>query len=644
MHQLFYTSIHMHRKCLENLYKVDFVGTTTLDDAHDKWWKQTNGGDDGITYFRNLDHQHKFRGAETADKFLCRIRECTKEKEAMRSFARDFFHLEDSDFKANKWIRLKLKDQKEEEQFEDIKFVTPPPRKKDKVLQLNVETKGIIWIFGLPFEHNKPFNRSENFTLNHVTVKESSINHYKSLKLKLKHIWESDSKAETIQADEISLRYYYGWHETFSDRIVATCSFADCSRFQLQTNTPMLVEEVEEEVEVPSEEESEGVAAPSNEGERQNKRIVKKIKNFHCTGDWNNLDFYYKMMDWNKMWDEETMGAKSLEGNPQCNVIVFQPVWLRKQHDDQATQREIQNKIGEMYEDRFRDYFFDNFFRFIATHRCLKENGTIVLPFHPRMIAGLFRCDSLATKVEVVDSVGVLKQAEGHWQDELTLHNAGSTNGFVHKFSTIDDFNDQLEKQANKLGVAFQDLKDFCKQKAKSEDNKPRFAHMVIKGKGLYEWCPSRSKKKEKEIDDKDLIPEQEAEQKDDGEGKMFDGEFTISGDDKSDGFTVETPTGIKVKMNIDNQNKVQLNIYLKKKITLNHQGENLECECVKVFEGDDDDETSMDFAFDENTNSYQSPLRKRPRIDGDPNQNSKVDKAGLKEVAKNLVHDYSKC
>ena len=130
MHQLFYTSIHMHRKCLENLYKVDFVGTTTLDDAHDKWWKQTNGGDDGITHFRNLHHQHKFRGAETADKFLCRIRECTKDKEAqgvMRSFACDFFHFEDDDFKAKKWICLKLKPNEEEaQQFKPIKFVTPP--------------------------------------------------------------------------------------------------------------------------------------------------------------------------------------------------------------------------------------------------------------------------------------------------------------------------------------------------------------------------------------------------------------------------------------------------------------------------------------------------------------------------------------
>ena len=90
------------------------------------------------------------------------------------------------------------------------------------------------------------------------------------------------------------------------------------------------------------------------------------MKNFHCTGDWNNVDFYHKMM--------------AMDDNNQCNAIVFQTVWFRRT-DMSANDKEIRKDIEKKYEVRFCVKFFDNFFKFIRKHRYLKENGHIVLPF-----------------------------------------------------------------------------------------------------------------------------------------------------------------------------------------------------------------------------------------------------------------------
>ena len=68
--------------------------------------------------------------------------------------------------------------------------------------------------------------------------------------------------------------------------------------------------------------------------------------------------------------------------------------------------------------------------------------------------------------------------------------------------------------------------------------------------------------------------------------------------------------TGIKVKIKgkDDDDAKVELNIHLEKEIELDFGGRKRRCQCVRMFEGKNVKE-SMSFAFDEQSNSYKSPL-----------------------------------
>ena len=73
------------------------------------------------------------------------------------------------------------------------------------------------------------------------------------------------------------------------------------------------------------------------------------MKSKHWNGDWNIPEFYAKVFD---------------ECDCQIEIIVFHPVW----HDSPAPKCDIDERqkvateITKMYDDMYREEFFDNFF------------------------------------------------------------------------------------------------------------------------------------------------------------------------------------------------------------------------------------------------------------------------------------------
>ena len=107
--------------------------------------------------------------------------------------------------------------------------------------------------------------------------------------------------------------------------------------------------------------------------------------------------------------------------------------------------------------------FFDVFFKFVAKHRCLKENGCVVLPFHPRVIAGLFRVNN-KPPVNVVKDWKFFDEIMEQWQDQISKRDCDIGNGFNHKLG-LHEFNAELRRQVKDLEVESCNVKALLESK-----------------------------------------------------------------------------------------------------------------------------------------------------------------------------------
>ena len=168
MHPWFYTQLCLQQKTLEEWYAVDFVKATALDEAHGAWISDEGNKETNLTHFYNLHEHHEFAAAKKVDKFLGKIETCMehgkvekgKVEKAMRSFADNFFQLEDQKFTTLKRIRLR----QHHGTLANNNYITPPAQEKED-LELKWDKKGTIWMLGLPFEQSKGNN---NAWLQHV--------------------------------------------------------------------------------------------------------------------------------------------------------------------------------------------------------------------------------------------------------------------------------------------------------------------------------------------------------------------------------------------------------------------------------------------------------------------------------------------
>ena len=199
-------------------------------------------------------------------------------------------------------------------------------------------------MLGLPFEHK---HTCRDFTID--MTKNGAIDTV------LNDLWNKCvDKNKEAHFQEITLRFLCASHNKFADRFVGTCSCAHVVRFKNTPHTPRLHVR----------------SAPR----------VKVLKNIHHSSDWNSVEFHHKMIS--------SRNNKDGKGTLQCNVMAFLSVWS---HDGNEV-------IGKKYKVRFCKKFFDVFFKFVAKHRCLKENGHVVLPFHPQVIAGIRILDTSRAK------------------------------------------------------------------------------------------------------------------------------------------------------------------------------------------------------------------------------------------------------
>ena len=356
----------------------------------------------------------------------------------------------------------------------------------------------------------------------------------------------------------------------------------------------------------------------------------KRMKNFHCTGDWNNVDFYHKMM--------------AMDDNNQCNAIVFQTVWFRRT-DMSGNDQEIRKDIENKYEVRFRVKFFDNFFKFIRKHRCLKENGHIVLPFHPRIIAGLFRRNAFGNNhwvMNLVKDVGVIGEIESNWQNVLKNKNAERANGYNHDDYKLSDdaFKAELEKQVKNMNVSPVHVETFLSNR---NENPYDSKYITIKGKDLYDGILKA--KENTESDDEDLFAnpnndglssasdhdESSTENEndngnlndDDNNNVKFEGQLSLTrnGDNNE-----EEPinAAIKVEAVVSANKEINLKIFLDKKIPFKRGQEEIQCNTVRVVDGKEGD--SIDFTFDNERKCYMSPrhVAKRPRTGSESSVDAK--------------------
>ena len=128
------------------------------------------------------------------------------------------------------------------------------------------------------------------------------------------------------------------------------------------------------------------------------------------------------------------MTWKDILDKNQCTVMIFQHVWWRALDvKDKPKSKESKKKhVVKSHEDTCRKDFFDVFFAFVKRTRCVKENGLIASPFHPRVIAGMHHVQGdhsfLQTRhnVEAVDKVG------DSWSDDVSQKNAFCGCGCEH--------------------------------------------------------------------------------------------------------------------------------------------------------------------------------------------------------------------
>ena len=212
------------------------------------------------------------------------------------------------------------------------------------------------------------------------------------------------------------LCYNWALHESFKDRLVTTVSFNDCSAWEQDSRIPVMKVTKDVDAQI----------------------FEERYK--HFTGDWNSVNFFQRM---------------AINNKNQCNVMVFQHVWWRAlDKEDRKKSEESKTKhVLQMYENTFRKEFFDNFFPFVAKTRYVKENGLIVLPFHPRVIAGMHRVAKDLSFLKMRNNIAAINDVEKGWRWEVQNRNYYCGDGYDHNILSEERFMKELKTQSTKMGT-----------------------------------------------------------------------------------------------------------------------------------------------------------------------------------------------
>ena len=265
------------------------------------------------------------------------------------------------------------------------------------------------------------------------------------------------------------MRWEHAFDKTFVNRVVNTCSFAVGERF----------EEID----------------PSITPVLETGGLCSFVKNNHFRGDWNSIDFHRKMMKKNE--------------NKQWNAIVFKPIWWHPGSGDDETKsaKDIAKMIGKMCEERFRESFFCHVLKFIADNRCLKENGVLVFPFHPRIIAGLAK--HVGWEWVDTENVKVLENIDRKWIDTMKTQRTGwkEQNGFDNKLEGTD-----FERELTNLGKTMKLRDELITQIIGDFRDGEHPKHITVKGENFHKAMDDtdRTEKKDEEKDDEKLFVDDE--------------------------------------------------------------------------------------------------------------------------------------
>ena len=175
------------------------------------------------------------------------------------------------------------------------------------------------------------------------------------------------------------------------------------------------------------------------------------MKSGHFNGDWNVPQFC----------DCIVKASKS-----PIQTIVFHPVWHTSDAllSDTDQQRKIATEITKKHHEMHREEFFENFFWLVKERNILKQNGHVVMPCHPRILAGLFKIfEGELDFLHFTDDIGVLSEVQDRWNSFVSEQDNTVRCGFDHnvwKLCGNEKFVSAVKDEAMMMNVDPEELRD----------------------------------------------------------------------------------------------------------------------------------------------------------------------------------------
>ena len=418
MHPWFYTMIILYEVQIHQHYVVDFQKNCNhVDEGHGEW-------SEGKSDRNHRNHMVQCNLFPTCDGFKKGVQRLEgkvgKNKNvtvAVRRLVDGFLQLGKDKFSAYQWIRLRPR---VEDRISTM-YITPPEKVK---VEVNKTTTGSVWMVGLPFDNNA--NRIQTAEWLALSTSEKMC----------EKIWKKCQNGSQNQAAEIMFRLLYAGHKSFENINLLVLTFGFKKFERTSRAYPSVLRE-------------------SQRMEKNKKKARRFVKSQHWNGDWNIPEFYEKIFSqWNR----------------QIQTIVFHPVWHPCQDPgcDIDEREEIAIEIAEKYDEMYRKEFFDNFFRLVNECNILKMNGHVVMPFHPRILAGLFRIfPNNLNFLNYCDDIRTLSEVQDGWKSFLAEKEHSLPCGFDHNvYGSLGStaFMEAIYREAQMMEVSPSDMEDFLHQ------------------------------------------------------------------------------------------------------------------------------------------------------------------------------------
>ena len=146
---------------------------------------------------------------------------------------------------------------------------------------------------------------------------------------------------------------------------------------------------------------------------------------------------------------------------------MFHPVWhtRRAPGNDIDERHKVATQITEKYNDMHCKEFFDNFFLLVKKCDILKKNRNVVMPFHPRFLAGLRRIfPNNLNFLNFLDDIRVLSEVEDRWKSFLSKKEHTLLCRFDHdelRLLGVMAFMAVMKKEAKMMEVCPLDMQNF---------------------------------------------------------------------------------------------------------------------------------------------------------------------------------------